>query len=94
MTGFRLDEPKAAGTNRSVVSECEVCGGDQLVLVGRRPAKASPWMLARGFKASGEFEEYAPCPSCNADADTSFRRFDGTYVRRMDPGKTWELMSG
>lgn len=86
----------ALASNRSApVSECVTCGGDRFVVVGTRPPLQSPWMKEHGITppANASIEEMAPCPDCNAAANTEFRRFDGSIVRPLDPAKTREMMS-
>ena len=54
---------------------CSTCEGDKMVLVSLRPSgnEHSP------------YEEYAPCPDCNAGAKTSFWFWDGEHRRQLDP---------
>lgn len=59
---------------------CSTCDDDRMVLVETRP------------EGSGEMGGYAPCPDCNAKANTSFRRYDGTMVETMDPAQVRERM--
>lgn len=74
--------------------ECSTCGGDRMVLVGRRPPMHSQWVSEHGVEVTSEpvFEEMAPCPDCNAGADTAFRRHDGSRVEAMDPALVRERM--
>jgi len=74
-------KPKERGTNLAVESKCAQCGGDRFVVVNTRQPVQSSWMAERGIQPTSEaIEEYAPCKSCNASADTSFYRADGTRV--------------
>lgn len=85
------ERPK--GTNLSVVGECQTCGGDRFVVVATRKPFVSPWMTERRIKPQNlASEEVAACPDCNAAADTSFRRFDGSLFRSPDPALTREWM--
>ena len=70
MSGFEFDKPKGKGTNRYADVDCKTCNGDRMVIFSTRRAEASGWMLERGLKAQGEVEEWAPCPDCNANANT------------------------
>lgn len=65
---------------------CPTCKGDLAVVVALRYDTDSrePGM---------EVEEYAPCPDCNANADTSFRRPDGSLVQSPDPYRVREMLS-
>jgi hypothetical protein len=54
---------------------CLTCQGDKLILFSIRPSSVNP--------TSG-FEEMVPCPDCNAGADTSFFRADGSRFRTPD----------
>lgn len=93
MTGFKFDEPKGGGTNRSAHHDCETCGGDGMVVVATRKPQQTQWMREHGIKPTEHvMEEYAPCPACNAECDTHFRRFDGSYARSLDAEKVRELM--
>lgn len=86
-------ETKRHATNVSVSVECKTCGGDRFVLVGSRPPTISPWMTERGIHPQGLMtDEMAACFSCNPAADTTFRRFDGSLAKGLDPAKTRELM--
>ena len=57
---FGSDEParKEQTANRSVTRDCETCGGDRFVIYSERPAP------------NGYYEEFAPCPACNASCNT------------------------
>lgn len=59
-------------TNRSVDVSCRTCGGDRFVVYSARLNTESPWMKEHGIKVpKGSItEEYAPCPDCNATANT------------------------
>ena len=52
-------------TNVHVEKACKACGGDRFVPV------TDDWRVLYG-------ETYAPCAACNADANTTFWRVDGT----------------
>lgn len=65
-------------------SVCETCDGDKMVLVAIRPSAVNP--------TSG-FEEMAPCPDCNSDADADFWRGDGSRHRSPDPATIRMRMS-
>lgn len=77
---------------------CRTCLGDKIVVVQTRPPQQSAWMADRGIEPSTEsgFEECAPCPDCNADADIAysvlgrdFRPMDEAMVRqRMEPARS------
>ena len=85
---------RSQGTNRSVSTECSTCGGDRFVVVSMRRPVQSAWMSEHGIQAPGDLsEEMAPCPDCNAAADTSFWRSDGTKFEGPDPAKVRERMS-
>jgi hypothetical protein len=80
-------------TNQSTPwRQCGTCGGDRFVVVGTRPME-SHWMRERGLKSRGAIEEMAACPQCAAALDTSFRRYDGTMSRALDPARVRDLMS-
>jgi hypothetical protein len=83
------------GTNLAPRLEpCATCNGDKFVLVSLRPPVQSAWMTEHGITASKEgIEEMAPCPDCNAEADTSFWRTDGTKASGLDPARVREMMS-
>lgn len=72
---------------------CPTCQGDRLVLVARRPAQATAWMIEREIKPSGSYEEFATCPDCNTTADASFRRQDGTRFVPPDPASARTMMN-
>lgn len=77
---------------------CPTCGGDLLVFVGLRPAIQTQWMEDHGHDvpAGGNqkmIEEYAPCPDCNSDCNTSFARHNGTVFNSPDPGLVRERMA-
>ena len=57
-----------------LASECETCGGDRLVVYSTRPVEGG---VANHVHA---YEEFAPCPDCNAGAQAGFWRFDGTHA--------------
>jgi hypothetical protein len=86
------ERPK--GTNLSAVTECQICGGDRFVTVEMRKPVQSQWMREHGITppVSAGSEVVAPCPSCNAKANSEFRRYDGSLARPLDPAKTRELM--
>lgn len=67
--GFSPKKP-SADTNHSVVVDCQTCNGDRMVVFSTRPNVTSTWMVERGLAAVGVSEEYAPCPDCNANANT------------------------
>jgi predicted Zn-ribbon and HTH transcriptional regulator len=75
-------------------SECSTCGGDRFVVVSLRPVVQSQWMKEHGIESAADarIEEMAACPSCNAEANTSFQRQDGTWARQHDPAKIREMM--
>ncbi len=75
---------------------CSTCGGDLSVLVGLRPTVRTQWMEDHGLDvpASGNMiEEYAPCPDCNSDCNTSFPRHNGSVFNSPDPGLVRERMA-
>ena len=89
--------PTSTRTNvHAPATECVTCSGDRFVLVATRPVVASQWMRERGLEIRGDavHEEYAACPDCNAEANTSFPRFDGSYARALDPARVREMMRG
>lgn len=49
---------KELNSNRSVTVECQTCGGDRFVVFSERAAP------------NGHYEEFAPCPDCNAGCNT------------------------
>lgn len=61
---------------------CSTCGGDLWVLVATRLSKT----------ADAPYEEYAPCPDCNAYTDASFRRPDGSEFKPPDAARVREMM--
>lgn len=94
MSEFEFSSPPRV--NAFVRKECTTCHGDRMVVVATRPVQQTPWMKAHGITppADASIEEVAPCPDCNSSTDTSFRRYDGSLVRPLDPGKVRELMNG
>lgn len=63
-------------TNRSVAVDCKTCDGDRMVVYSTRTDTYNGH--------SAEVEEYAPCPDCNANANTlrhGFRSPDPAQVR-------------
>lgn len=73
---FELDTPKARGTNLHASRDCKTCGGDRMVVFSVRTD------TYKGHSAA--VEEYAPCPDCNADANTlrvGFKSPDPAKVR-------------
>jgi hypothetical protein len=76
-------------------AECETCNGNRFVVVYLRKPVTTKWMEEHGIQADEEamIEEMAPCPDCNADANTAFRRPDGTETRTMDPARVRELLA-
>ena len=95
MEGFEFDQPLQPQTNLGVPpSSCETCGGDRFVLVARRPVVASIWMKEHGIEPpeTEGIDEMAPCPDCNASANPSFERHDGSMARSLDPARVRELM--
>ena len=86
---------KPKGTNlHADATVCKTCGGDRFVLVSRRPIVASIWMKEHGIEPpeTEGIEEMAPCPDCNASANPSFERHDGSMARSLDPARVRELM--
>lgn len=49
---------KEQTANRAVTRDCETCAGDRFVVYSERPAP------------NGYYEEFAPCPDCNASCNT------------------------
>jgi len=94
MTGFEFDRPKPAGANLHSTVDCKSCGGDRFVVVSLRAPVQSSWMREKGIKPRTDLpiDELAACPDCNAAADTSFRRHDGTIARALDPAKVRQFM--
>jgi len=95
MTDFEFDRPKLAGANLgSKPSNCRTCDGDRFVVVATRRIKATVWMKERKIEppVTDPPEEYAPCPDCNASADTSFFRHDRTLARTLDPAQVRQMM--
>lgn len=74
---------------------CATCEGDLFVVVFMRKPVTTEWMARNGHKASETemIEEIAPCPDCNAGANTSFRRTDGTEAVSPDPARVRELIT-
>ncbi len=75
---------------------CPTCAGDQFVFMGMRPPVRTQWMEDHGIelpKDGGMMEEYAPCPDCNSDCNTSFYRHDGSVVASPDPALVRERMA-
>jgi hypothetical protein len=75
-------------TNRSVSVDCQTCGGDRMVVYHTRPNYTTGWMAERGLEAVGEVEEWAPCPDCNAEANTRREHF-----RSPDPARVRERLT-
>lgn len=84
---FEIDKPKQTGTNLHVDVECKTCGGDRMVVFETRPNVTSGWMAEKGFKATGESEQYVPCPDCNPNANTLRHGF-----KSPDPAKVRERL--
>lgn len=74
---------------------CKTCNGDLFVTVYLRKPVTTEWMAKNGRHANEEemIEEVAPCPDCNAAANTSFRRHDGSEAQTLDPEKVRELIA-
>lgn len=75
---------------------CPTCSGDLFVLVSMRKPTRTQWMEDQGIDvpASGSMmEEYAPCPDCNPDCNTSFPRHNGTVFHGPDTGLVRERMA-
>lgn len=70
----------ARATNRSVIRDCETCGGDRMVVFSVRTDTYNG--------RSAEVEEYAPCPDCNAGCNTSRMNF-----RSPDPARVRERLT-
>lgn len=73
---FEFDKPKSGGTNLHVELDCRTCNGDRMVLYSKRTATYNG--------VTSQFDEYAPCPDCNADCNTlrkGFRSPDAAQVR-------------
>ncbi len=66
---------------------CNTCGDDRFVVVSRRRAEPSSLLRERGVEPTDElvYAEYAPCPDCNANCDTHFKRHGGSVARSLDP---------
>ena len=62
---------------------CPTCNGDLSVLVATRPSKVP----------EAPYDEYAPCPDCNSQADYSFRRVDGSEFLPPDPARVRQMLS-
>lgn len=77
---FKFDEPKKARFNQHVDVDCNTCGGDRMVVYSTRTDTYNGH--------SYEVEEYAPCPDCNADANTKRAGF-----RSPDPAQVRERLS-
>jgi hypothetical protein len=75
---------------------CPTCAGDQFVLVAMRESTQTRWMEDHGIDvpASGSMmEEYAPCPDCNTECNTSFPRPNGSVFTGPDVGRVRERMA-
>jgi Zn ribbon nucleic-acid-binding protein len=79
-----LRKTQIVQTNVYAGGDCDVCGGDKMVLYSTRPAPVE----SEGHVLA--FEEMAPCPNCNASADAGFWRADGTRFRPPDPAQVRE----
>lgn len=95
--GFKIEdkqEKKTPRTNQAApIPDCDTCGGDRFVVVAMRPPYQTAWMKEKGIEPSSEkFIELAPCPDCNADANTTFTRRDGQLVKSPDAGHVREVM--
>jgi hypothetical protein len=80
-----IEAPKPTyPSQKGGTSICATCEGDKLVLVATRPSanERSP------------YDEYAPCPDCNAGAKGDFWRADGTPFRLPDPALVRRMMNG
>lgn len=62
MNDFEFDAPKPVSTNLHARVDCATCGGDRMVVYSTRTDTYNGH--------SAEVEEYAPCPDCNANANT------------------------
>ena len=84
MSGFEFDAPKTVATNLTARVNCRTCNSDRMVVYSTRANATTGWMSERGLAPKGEVEEFAPCPSCNANADTgrpNFHSPDTAQVR-------------
>lgn len=68
------------GTNRHANVACKTCDGDRMVVYATRTDTYNG--------RSAQVEEYAPCPTCNADCNT---RREGS--RSPDPAKVRERLA-
>lgn len=75
-----IEAPKATYPEPSPAGECATCGGDKLVVYSTRPAPVEDVGHVHVY------EEFAPCPDCNANADAGFWRADGTRFNTPDSG--------
>lgn len=73
-------------TNQYAGGDCETCGGDKMVVVGRREIDGGVGGHVH------EDELMAPCPTCNSHADTGFWRYDGSRFRTPDPARVREMI--
>jgi hypothetical protein len=83
-------------TNQSVEQfGCPTCQDDRMVVVSQRKPMTTRWMTDHKITAHEEhmIEEVAPCPDCNASADTVMRRFDGRVLRCPDANRVREMMT-
>ena len=89
-------ERQRGATNQSVTSQddCPTCQGDRFVVVATRVPLETAWMEKHGHKiGSSCYEEWAPCPDCNATIH-EMRRHDGQRIATPDAARTRELMRG
>lgn len=95
MAGFEFDEPFVPKTNAAVDVVCSTCHGDRFVLVSKRVPQQSPWAMAKGIEIPKDpplYEQYAACPDCNSQTDTSFWRHNGTKASALDAARVREMM--
>lgn len=87
----RQREQQATNVQRPYY-ECATCGGHGFVVYATRTVEQTFWMKQHGRKASGEIEEWAPCPECSK-VDASYRTFDGSMFRPPDPAQVRERLA-
>lgn len=90
----RTDRQATPSRGLPAPAACPTCGGDRWVLYGTRRAEQAPWMKERGIEPTAvPVDEYAACPECNAGANASFTRHDGSRFLPPDPARVRERLA-
>ena len=76
--------PPRKGTNlHSAITACPTCDGDRFIVYSTRPSEQSMWMKEHGLEAKGYSEQMAPCPDCNAEANTRREGFKSSTTDQV-----------